>query len=158
MQFSWTGIVIAPLLVPLVFSTAMAGSFGGQDVLVPFLVLLIPGVIISYGSTIGLLLPSLFVLSSCRRMTTFTVCLLGAVLGFTVFIAITLVAWASSGPDSGPPTETLGEFLSHWMADPTTAIFPVAGLLTAGLYWRLGAWRQRKPGAAEAGAPGSETT
>ena len=52
-----------------------------------------------------------------------------------------LMAWKSSGPDSGPPTENILVFFVRWAADPFTAIFPLAGLMTAGLTggWRHGA-------------------
>ena len=36
-------------------------------------------------------------------------------------------------------------------ADPLTAVFPLAGLVTAGLYWWLGTWRRDR--AAADGAP-----
>lgn len=154
MQFSWTGVLVAPLLAPLVFSIAMMGSFGGSDILVPFLVLLIPGAIVSYGATVCLLLPCLFFVSLYRRMTTLPVCLLGAALGATTFIGVTGEAWMSSGPDSGPPVENFFMFLIRWAADPIAAVFPLAGLVTAGLYWRLGAWRHRQP-RADLAAPDS---
>jgi hypothetical protein len=46
--------------------------------------------------------------------------------------------WKSSGPDSGPPTESFFTFFVRFSADPLTAVFPLAGLLTAALYWWLG--------------------
>jgi hypothetical protein len=65
-----------------------------------------------------------------------------------VFVPLTLLEWKSSGPDSGPPTESFWVFLLRWAADPTTAMYPLAGLVTAGLYWWLGTWRRgsRLPG------------
>jgi hypothetical protein len=69
--------------------------------------------------------------------TSFKVCLLGLVLGAVVFVSLTLIAWCSSGPDSGPPIENFFAFFLRWTADPITALFPFAGLITAGLYWWL---------------------
>ena len=70
---------------------------------------------------------------------------LGLVLGAAVFVPVTLMEWKSSGPDSGPPVrELLLVFFLRWAADPLTAIFPVAGLVTAGLYWWLGTWRHNR--------------
>ena len=117
---------------------------GGQPVL-GFLVLLIPGCIVSYGTTIFLFLPCLFLLSSWGPMTGFRVCLLGLVLGAAVFVPLTWMEWKSSGPDSGPPTESFLSFFVRWGADPMTAIFPLAGLITAGLYWWLGTRQRRRP-------------
>jgi hypothetical protein len=68
--------------------------------------------------------------------------LLGLVLGAVVFVPLTLMDWTSSGPDSGPPTESFWTFFLRWVADPMTAIFPLAGLVTAGLYWWLGTRRR----------------
>jgi hypothetical protein len=45
--------------------------------------------------------------------------------------------WKSSGPDSGPPSENFLVFFARWAADPLTAIYPVAGPLTAGF---TGGW------------------
>jgi hypothetical protein len=54
-----------------------------------------------------------------------------------VFVPVTLMEWKSSGPDSGPPTENFLVFFVRWAADPLTAVYPLAGLVTAGLYWWL---------------------
>jgi hypothetical protein len=142
MRFSWTGILVAPLLVPALASAAMAGTVGGPGFPVSFLILFVPGCVISYATTIFVFLPCLFLVSTWRRLTGFTVCLLGLVLGALAFLPLTGMAWLSSGPDSGPPAESFFTFFPRWVADPFTAIFPLAGLITAGLYWGLGSWRQ----------------
>jgi len=144
MRFSWTGLILAPLLVPVLFSAALL-SFEGDRPLLMFLILLVPSCIVSYGTTIFLFLPSLFLLSLWRPLTTFRVCLLGLVLGAAVLVPVTLMLWKGSGPDSGPPTEGFLEFFVRWAIDPLTAIFPLAGLITAGLYWWLGTWRRGRP-------------
>jgi hypothetical protein len=36
-------------------------------------------------------------------------------------------------------------FFVRWTADPLTAIFPLAGLITAALYWWLATWRRGRP-------------
>ena len=142
MRFSWTGLILAPLLVPLVVSAAWLSSFEAGSPVLLFLLLLAFGCIVSYGTTIFLFLPCLFLLSSWQPMTGFKVCLLGLVLGALVFVPLTGMAWLSSGPDSGPPTESFLIFFLRWAADPLTAMFPLAGLITAGLYWWLGTWRR----------------
>ena len=140
MRFSWTGL--APLLVPLMLSAALLSFFQGDRPVLLFLILLVPSCVVSYGTTIFLFLPSLFLLSVWRPMTGLKACLLGLVLGAVVFVPLTLLEWKSSGPDSGPPTESFWVFFLRWAADPRTAIFPMAGLATAGLYWWLGTWRR----------------
>jgi hypothetical protein len=137
MRFSWKALILAPLLVPLVVSAALTGLMQGEHPLLLFPLLLIPACIVSYGTTIVLFLPSLFLLSLCRPMTGLKVCLLGLVLGAAVFAPLTLMEWKSSGPDSGPPTESFLSFFVRWTADPLTAVYPLAGLITAGLYWWL---------------------
>ena len=142
MRFSWTGLILAPLLVPLVFCAVMLGFLQTNGSVLLFLILLVPSCVVSYGTTLFLLLPALFLLSLWRPMTGLKVCLLGLVLGALVFVPLTLLEWKSSGPDSGPPTESFWLFLLRWAADPMTAIYPFAGLVTAGLYWWLGTWRR----------------
>ena len=136
MRFSWTGLILAPLLVPTIFSAAMLLFQDGNKAL-GFLILMVPSCIISYCTTIFLLLPSLYLLSLWRPMTGLKVCLLGLMLGTLVFVPLTWIDWKSSGPDSGPPTESFLTFFLRWAADPFTAIFPLAGLVTSGLYWWL---------------------
>lgn len=143
MRFSWTGLILAPLLVPLVYCAAMLGFLQtNSSVLLLFLILLVASCVVSYGTTIFLFLPALYLLSLWRPMTGFRVCLLGLVLGAAVFVPLTLMEWKSSGPDSGPPIESFWAFFLRWTADPMTAIYPFAGLVTAGLYWWLGTWRR----------------
>jgi hypothetical protein len=141
MRFSWAGLYLAPLLVPMIF-TAIFCSLQSERSLLGALIVLIPSCIISYGTTIFLFLPSLFVLSLWRPMTGLKTCLLGLVLGALVFVPLTLMDWKSSGPDSGPPEESFWVFFLRWAADPFNALFPVAGLITAGFYWWLGTWRR----------------
>lgn len=140
MRFSWTGLILAPLLAPVMFvmigAPVLSSPEGGIPVL-GFLILLILGCVVSYGTTIFLFLPCLYLLSLWRPVTAFGACLLGLLLGALVFMPLTLLAWKGSGPDSGPPTENFLVFFVRWTADPITAIFPLAGLITAGLYWWL---------------------
>ena len=118
----------APMLSPL--------QEGGNPVLA-FLILLIPGCVVSYGATIFLFLPCLILLSLWSPVTAFSARLVGLLLGALMFVPLTWLDWTSSGPDSGPPTESFLAFFARWAADPMTAMFPLAGLITAGLYWWL---------------------
>jgi hypothetical protein len=136
MRFSWTGLILAPLLVPVIFSTTMATLVASGDTLMGFVIMLVASCAVSYGATIFLFLPCLFVLSLDRQMTGFRVCLLGLVLGALAFVPLTFIAWAKIDPTSAPPISFL-VFL-RWAASPITALFPLAGLIMAGLYWWLG--------------------
>ena len=140
MHFSWTGFWVAPLLVPVVGSLVMAPLMSGEGapVVLPFFILLIPACMISYGTTVFLFLPALFVLSLLMRMTGWMVCALGFAIGAAMIVPMTVMMWGSSGPDSGPPTENLLTFFMRWATDPFMLLFPLAGLVTAALYWWLG--------------------
>ena len=137
MRFSWTALILAPLLAPMIFCVAMLSFLQGSNPALLFLILMVPSCAISYGTTILLFLPSLYLLSLWRPMTGLKVCLLGFVLGTLVFVPLTMLEWKGSGPDSGPPTESFLTFFLRWAADPFTAIYPLAGLMTSGLYWWL---------------------
>lgn len=136
MRFRWKGLILAPLLVPVLFSIAVGPLLGNASVF-GFLILLVPSCIISYGATIFLFLPCLFVMSAWTPLTGFKVCLLGLLLGAASFVPVTLLMWKGSGPDSGPPVESFLSFAARWTVDPTTVVFPLAGLITAGFYWWL---------------------
>ena len=149
MRFSWMGLFLAPLLVPLLFSMTLlsVGLFGpnpGDGVSSAaflFLVLLLGGCVISYGTTICFFLPCLFLLSLWEPITYVRVCLLGLALGAAVNVPLTWQVWRSSGEDSGPPTESFLTFALSWIADLDFWLYAcfaaVAGLITAALYWWL---------------------
>jgi hypothetical protein len=137
MRFSWTSLILAPLLVPVIFTATTSILWEGEgNPLLASLTMLVVGCIVSYGSTIFLFLPCLFLLSLEQQMTGFKVCLLGLVLGGVEFLSLTLIAWGSRSPDL--PIKNYFVYLRLWAADPVTALFPLAGLITAGLYWWLG--------------------
>src|ERR1700759_3063426 len=125
MHFSWRGLVLAPLPVPLIVSAVMAVLLKAEDapVVMPFLILLFPACVIAYGTTVCLFLPALFLLSRIRPLSGWTTCLLGFVLGVAVIVPVTGLAWKSSGPDSGPPVESFLTFFVRWI-DPSMLFFP----------------------------------
>jgi hypothetical protein len=136
MRFSWKGLILAPLLVPALFGATLVALAGkGLWSLLMFPVVLAAGSVVSYATMIFLFLPSLFLLSLWRPMTGLKVCLLGLLLGAAMIVPMTWMDWKSSGVDSGPPTESFPHFFVRWVADPFQAIYPLAGLITAGVYW-----------------------
>ncbi len=60
MRFTWTGLILAPLLVPVMLSAALVNAFGGNRPVLGFLILLVPSCIVSYGTTIFLFCPASF--------------------------------------------------------------------------------------------------
>jgi hypothetical protein len=145
MRFSWTGVLVAPLLAPLLFSTMVVTLLGDDNPLFGFLVLFVPSCIISYFGTVFLFLPCLLVISLWRPLTGFLVGLLGLALGASLFVPLALMAWKSSGPDSGPPVDNFLVYFCRSLTEPFTASYPVAGLIAAGAYWGFGTWRNRRP-------------
>jgi hypothetical protein len=137
MQFSWRGVLIAPAVVPTIVGIAAAILLGGGS-LVLFLLSFVIASLVSYSVTIFVFLPCLYVLSRVRIVTGIMTSLLGLALGMTAYIPWTLIEWKSSGPDSGPPTESYLSFLLRWDFDPLTLVFLPAGLITASLYWWIG--------------------
>src|SRR5947208_571861 len=98
MRFSWKALLIAPLLLPLIGSALAAPLMRGDGwVVLTFLTLLIPACVISYGTTLLLFLPALFLLSRQWQLTKFSVCALGFLLGAAVIVPIALLAWVASG-------------------------------------------------------------
>jgi hypothetical protein len=146
MHFSWTGLLLAPLPVPLIACAVMAPLLKGDEapVVLPFLILLIPACVIAYATTIFVFIPALFLLSLWRPLTGRMVSALGFVLGVAVIAPATWLAWITSGPDSGPPTESFLTFFPRWATDPLMLFFPLAGLVTAGLYWWFGTRRHSR--------------
>jgi hypothetical protein len=144
MRFSWRSALLAPFPVPAV-CCAVLGVLQSDHPVLAFLITLIPACIISYGTMFVLFLPCLYILSQFQPLTGLKVCLVGFVLGAAVDVLVTLMMWKSSGPDSGPPTEPFFTFFVRFSVDPLTAAFPLAGLLTAALYWRLGARPYARP-------------
>jgi hypothetical protein len=144
MHFSWRGLLLAPLPVPLIGCAVMAPLLKGDEapVVLPFLILLIPACMIAYATTIFVFLPSLFLLSLWRPLKGWMVCALGFLLGVAVVVPVTFLGWATSGPDSGPPAEPFWMFFPRWAADPFMLFFPVAGIVTAALYWWFGTRRE----------------
>jgi hypothetical protein len=93
MRFGWTSLILAPLLVPVIFSaTFIILAEGAGDPSPAFMTMLVLGCILSYATTIFLFLPCLFLLSLEQQMTGFKVCLLGLVIGAVEFVPLTLIA------------------------------------------------------------------
>jgi hypothetical protein len=135
LRFSWKAMVLAPLAVPLIAALVLAAA-PSKDPLWGFLFFLFLGGVFSYGVSLGLFLPSLFVLSRFIRLTAWRTGLLGLVLGLLVYLPVARVSYGASGDDSGPPTDTFVEYLmrNFWAE---SWIFLVGGLVMALLYWLL---------------------
>jgi hypothetical protein len=143
MRFSWNGLLLAPLLVPIVACAVMTPVLKADEApfVLTFLLLLVPACVISYGAMVLLFLPALFLLSLLRPVTGWMACLLGLVIGAAVFVPVARLAWATGGPNSGHMQEDFWDFFAGWLTEPFMLFYPVGGLVTAALYWWLGTRR-----------------
>jgi hypothetical protein len=137
MDFSWKALILAPLALPLLFTALLTFSSPGKNPVTGFLFLLALGSLLSYGITIFLFLPALFVVSKFRPLTAKLTPLIGAVVGLLVYPPFIWQEYKASGVDSGPPEGTFGEYLrQHAFGSDFWALL-LAGFATAMLYWFL---------------------
>ncbi|HVM62364.1 MAG TPA: hypothetical protein VMV72_16005 [Verrucomicrobiae bacterium] len=134
-RFSWIGLLLAPLVIPFVYSALVACANPGWNMIFAFLFFFICGCIFSYGTTIFLFLPCLHVSSRLVRPTIWFAGILGAVLTAPAYLPLAWLMYVTSGNDSGPPQGTFLESLRHQLADPIDLAFPIGGLITAVIYW-----------------------
>jgi len=147
MRFTWKALVFAPLLVPLILGGVFSvAPFSPGARIFSFLFFFVPSVIVSYGTTIFLFLPCLYLASKVAPLTLPLTCILGTLLGMVAYLPLVFLAWRTTGPDSGPPDEPFVEFFARWVVDPLNLIFPVAGLMTAAAYWLLASRRTQRIG------------
>lgn len=138
MKFTWKGLILAPLVAPFLFSWVLTCATDCNSPLIGFLFFLLPGCIVSYGTTVFIFLPCLYVVSKLMTPRYPVVCMLGTMLGAFAFFPLAWVMFKSSGPDSGPPIGTFVGYLWECRNDAMTWMFPISGLMTAALYWVLG--------------------
>lgn len=90
----------------------------------------------SYGVSLFLFLPGLFVLSRFTKLTFLRTVLFGTLLGLALYFPIAWQSYLASGDNSGPPTESFLHYLRHNFVSESW-LFYGSGLLTAALYWLL---------------------
>ena len=89
---------------------------------------------LSYGASVFVLLPCLYLVSRFTALTALLTGAVGTVLGLAIYFPVGWVSYGASGDNSGPPTGTFGEYL--WQHGPAEAWpFLAGGLITALLYW-----------------------
>jgi hypothetical protein len=135
MPFSWRAALLAPLLVPFLIAAFMALAMGRNELL-GFLAIFVVAGMLSYGATVLLLIPCLFVASRFTRPTVWLAALLGMALGLLMYFPISWPMYLATGVDSGPPPDSYVHYLCH---DILTGSWPflAAGTMTAVLYWFL---------------------
>ena len=137
MKFTWKALILAPLIVPCVFSALLMSPQSKSPVL-GFFVIAALGSFFSYGATACLFLPCLYVLSKLTALKMYLTCILGTVLGAVIYFPFVWISFTASGINSGPPEGTFVQYLLSTTFDPINlALFPGAGLVTALAYWIL---------------------
>ncbi len=154
MKIDWKALLLAPAFIPAAYSLAFILTTSGGNRLLGFLFFFAIGGIVSYGATVILLLPALHLAARVTTLDTFRVAVLGALLGVLTYLPVGWIFYRSSGEDSGPPSGTFAAHLIDQISDPITLSFPVAGLVTAALYWVLSGQGTRRPTGASATTAG----
>ena len=134
-QFSWKGLLLAPLAIPFVYSLAFTIANPGRMPAVGFMFFFILGCIFSYSTTIFLFLPCLHFVAKLARTTIVMAGVLGAVVSVVAYLPLAWEMYLTSGIDSGPPQGPFSADLWRQLRDPAFWAFPVGGLVTAMLYW-----------------------
>lgn len=136
-EHPWRAAALAPLAMPVLYSVVFVCSNPGRQPVLAVLMLAAIGSVISYGSTAFLLLPCLVLVSRFARPSAWVAGIVGTVLGAALYVPFAWIEWKSSGPDSGPPEGSFGQFLRRELFDIGIWAFVLAGLVTALLYWFL---------------------
>jgi hypothetical protein len=135
MRFSWSAIAIAPLAVPVLAGLILAASPGGSLVS-NFLFFFVLTAVLSYGASLLVLLPCLYLVSRFKALNVWLTAAMGAALGLLVYVPAGWISYQSTGPNSGPPTESFLSYLSRNGA-VEAALFLGGGLITALAFWFL---------------------
>jgi hypothetical protein len=137
MKFSWKALVLAPLPIPLVFSALFEISTPGRSPILSFVFFIALGSVLSYGITIFVFLPCLFLVSRLTSLTVRLTGLVGTVLRCLVYFPVAWQSYLATGVDSGPPQGTFGDYLRQHGFDWDFWALVVAGSVTALLYGYL---------------------
>ena len=137
MKFSWKALILAPLPIPLVFSALFEISTPGRSPIFSFLFFFVLGSVLSYGITIFLFLPCLFLVSRLTSLTVRLTGLVGTVLGCLVYLPVAWESYLATGVDSGPPQGTFGAYLRQHGFEWDFWALLLGGLTTALLYGYL---------------------
>jgi hypothetical protein len=137
MKFTWKAIVIAPLVVPFVYSAALELQAPSKSPILSFLIVFGFGSIFSLVVTLFLLFPALFLVARLTPLTAPLTAVVGTILGGIVYIPVIWETYLTSGDNSGPPQESFFSYLWQYGLGEDLLIFLVAGLVTSTLYWLL---------------------
>ena len=152
MKFSWKALLLAPLPIPLVISVWCA-SHPGRHPIYGFLFFFVIGCVLSYGTTIFLFLPCLFLVSKLTPLTVRLTGLVGTVLGGLVWLHVSWQCYGDSGANCGPPQGTFVDYLRQNGFDWDFWLLLSAGLITALFYWYLANRWSGRNGQSTAGIP-----
>lgn len=137
MRISWKSILLAPLVIPVLYSAAIPFLEESRNPAAAFLIFFVLGSVFSCGATVFVLLPGLFVVSRFTPLTPWLTGLVGTVLGGRLYLPVVWQSYLSSGDNSGPPPGTFVQYLRRSGCGTDLLAFLAAGLVTALLYWFL---------------------
>lgn len=119
--------------MPLIASVLLVSDNEGRPHVMFFFLWLGVSLVISYLGTATLVI-CLWFLGKIRPLTRILSALAGLALAAASYLPIIYLKWSSSGPDSGPPTDTFVSHLLRDLADPFFGVFVAGGLAAAVLY------------------------
>lgn len=137
MKFSWKAIALSPLVIPFVYSAAIAVLLPSKDPILGFLALFYLGSVFSLAVSILILLPVLFLISRFTPLTACITALVGTVLGGIVYLPVIWQSYLESGDNSGPPQASFVSYLQQHFWGIELWAFLIGGFVTAMLYWLL---------------------
>lgn len=128
---SWLGFLVAPAPGLLCFAALLTP--GSSKPLAAFAVMLLLGLPVAVTGTAAFV-TCFHLLDRLRPISRVTSAALGPGLAALLYFPILWVNWKSSGPDSGPPTETIWAYAAHDLNDWLVYWLLVSGIATAAVY------------------------
>lgn len=157
----FTALLLAPLILPLIFSGVFAvdAVWSGMQPMVALslgLPLLLTTALFSYGATLMIGLPLLFLAAHWFRLNAWRVLGAGALSGVLANLPLTWIFYQGSGENSGTPEPiSVFQFLQWALLSETTLLCLFAGAVTASAFYVLSGMgrRYRATGADTGGRP-----
>ncbi len=139
---------MAPLVLPVIFTGIFAVSLlRGMGLWTALPAIVIAAVVLfgsSYGATIVIGAPVVFLASRRMRVNALVVLAAGALAGAIAYLPLVWFMYQSSGNDSGPPDPITPVQFLHWAFADGAVFFLVCifvGLITATIFYFLSGLR-----------------
>jgi hypothetical protein len=136
--------LVAPLAVPAIFFVTFTlyffRSVGLMRTLAGALFLTASLSVVTYGVTIFIGVPILFLASRVVRLNALVVLLAGALAALIAYLPLTWLEYQTTGNNSGPPDSITPLQFLHWALDGAAVFilaFIIVGLMTSAAFYFL---------------------